>query len=73
MILSKDWKKLSTCISYPITIGEMICENEQDIQEGKFEGQFSEAFYTAVKQELCVDMFCNSQGILLSGKLADSP
>ena len=66
LFLKKSWEELGEYVSYPITIGNITCENKEEFSKGEFEQQLTEEFYTAVEKESCIDMFCSWRGIMFS-------
>ena len=65
MILAKDWKALSECISYPITMGEITYEDPIAFLSAPFDTQLNADAITVLEQETCTDMFCNYAGIMM--------
>lgn len=65
--LNHDWLAISSELSYPITISDVTYHNSEDFLEASngFENILEEAFFTALAEEDCVEMFCNWQGIML--------
>lgn len=65
--LECDWSAISAEISYPVTISDITCNNSTDFLEASqsFDGNLDEAFFSALEEEDCVDMFCNWEGIML--------
>lgn len=65
--LMQDWSAISSEISYPITISDITYENSKDFMNASdsFGSNLNEAFLTAVKNEDCVEMFCNYEGIMI--------
>lgn len=64
-ILNRDWEELAGKISYPITIGNVDCSNEEDFKRIAFDDILTDDFYTALTDESCEAMFCNYAGIML--------
>lgn len=65
--LAHDWQALSSEISYPVTIADTTYNNSAEFLEasGSFDGSLDDAFFSALENEDCVEMFCNYQGIML--------
>lgn len=65
--LMQDWSAISSEISYPITISDITYANSDDFlnASSSFGDNLNEAFLTAVKNEDCVEMFCNYEGIMI--------
>lgn len=65
--LTQDWSAISSEISYPITISGITYENGEDFLNASdsFGSNLNDAFLTAVKEEDCVEMFCNYEGIMI--------
>jgi len=66
MFSEKAWSEMGEYVSYPITIGNVICENKEAFAEGEFESELTEDFYKAIEEETCIDMFCSWRGIMFS-------
>lgn len=64
-ILNKEWEELADKISYPITVGDIECANEEDFKKIAFDDILTDDFYTALEDESCEEMFCKSTGIML--------
>ena len=65
--LEHDWSAISSEISYPIMIADITYNNSTDFlnASSEFESNLQEAFFSALEEEDCVEMFCNWQGIML--------
>lgn len=64
--LARDWAALSEDIAYPITVGEVCCEDAAAFRAGDFSA-LDQSFYDALEAERCRELFCNWQGIMLGG------
>ena len=65
LILNKEWEELADKVTYPITIGNIECSNEEDFKKIVFDDILTDDFYTALEEESCEEMFCNYAGIML--------
>ena len=65
--LEHDWSAISAEISYPIMIADITYNNSTDFLNASngFEDNLQEAFFSALEEEDCVEMFCNWEGIML--------
>ena len=65
--LEHDWSAISSEISYPITISDITYNNSTDFLEASdsFDSNLDEAFFSALEEEDCAEIFCNWQGIML--------
>ncbi|MBD5474208.1 MAG: hypothetical protein HDR20_15345 [Lachnospiraceae bacterium] len=65
--MEHDWLTISSEISYPITIsGTTYTDSEAFLDaSNNFDSNLSEKFFSYLEEEDCVEMFVNSQGIML--------
>lgn len=66
MVLTKSWDKLADVVSYPITVGDVTCQNKEEFAKGEFEKHLTDEFYEAVENEDCSLMWFNFEGIMFS-------
>lgn len=62
---NKDWNGLADHVVYPMTIGNQTYANRTEFVNVDWDIVLGTDFYASIKEEDCVDMFCNSQGIRL--------
>ena len=65
LILSSNWKKLSTYVAYPITIDEIIYEDDASLIRKLSETNLSEQAIASIQNEDCIEMFCKYSGIMM--------
>lgn len=65
--LEHDWSAIALEISYPITISDVTYNDITDFLDasGDFDSNLDEAFFSALEDEDCTEMFCNWEGIML--------
>lgn len=65
--MEHDWRTISSEISYPITIsGTTYSDRAAFLDASKnFDSNLNEKFFSYLEEEDCVEMFVNSQGIML--------
>ena len=65
--LEQDWSGISSELSYPITISDITYNNSTDFLEASnsFDSNLDEAFFSALEEEDCAEMFCSWEGIML--------
>ena len=70
LFLSHKWDKIAEMISYPIEINGIVYRTPSEIEHIQLEQNYSEMFMSALKQERCQKMYCDSDGICLgSGEI----
>ena len=67
MFLEHDWSAVSSEISYPITISNVTYNSSEDFLDASssFDSILGDAFFSALEEEDCIEMFCNWEGIML--------
>jgi hypothetical protein len=65
--LQQDWSEVASEIAYPITIGGETFESSSAFLAADLDGLFPKAFYEALEDESCQEMFCNWQGVSMGG------
>lgn len=65
LFMDHDWDKLAEMISYPIEINGTVYAAPSDIVQLDLENKYSEMFMSALEQESCHAMYCDSSGICL--------
>ncbi len=65
--LQHDWPAISEEIAYPITISGITYNNSTEFLAASksFDSSLDEAFFEALEEEDCKEMFCSWQGIML--------
>ncbi len=65
--LQHDWPAISEEIAYPITISGVTYNNSTEFLAASksFDSSLDEAFFEALEEEDCKEMFCSWQGIML--------
>lgn len=65
--MEHDWLTISSAISYPITISGTTCPDSAAFLDAanNFDSNLNEKFFSYLEEEDCVEMFINSQGIML--------
>lgn len=64
-IIAEDWKRLSEYVVYPITIAGVTYEDSTSFLAAPFEAHLDEDSIEAIRNESCIDMFCNYAGIMM--------
>ena len=64
-IIAEDWKRLSEYVVYPITIAGVTYEDSTSFLAVTFEAHLDEDSIEAIRNESCIDMFCNYAGIMM--------
>ena len=64
-ILAEDWERLSEFVAYPITIAGVTYEDSTSFLAVPFEAHLDEDSIEAIRNESCIDMFCNYAGIMM--------
>ena len=64
-ILAEDWERLSEYVVYPITIAGVTYEDSTSFLAAPFEAHLDEDSIEAIRNESCIDMFCNYAGIMM--------
>ena len=64
-IIAEDWKRLSEYVVYPITIAGVTYEDSTSFLAAPFEAHLDEDLIEAIRNESCIDMFCNYAGIMM--------
>lgn len=65
LVLSENWAELSGYIAYPITLGDVTCEDSAAFAAAPFEELLDADAIAALRDEDCTDLFCNWTGIML--------
>lgn len=65
--MEHDWLTISSEISYPITISGIMYPDSATFLDASasFDNNLNEKFFSHLEEEDCVEMFNNSQGIML--------
>lgn len=70
LFLNHKWDKIAEMISYPIEINGIVYTTPSEIKQMQLEQNYSEMFMSALGQESCQAMYCDSDGICLgSGEI----
>ena len=64
-ILAEDWEKLSEYVVYPITMGGVTYDNCTFFLAAPFGTHLDEVSIESIRNESCIDMFCNYSGIMM--------
>ena len=64
-ILAENWEGLSEIVAYPITMAGVTYEDSTSFLAAPFEAQLDEDSIEAIRNESCIDMFCNYAGIMM--------
>ncbi|MEE1256221.1 MAG: hypothetical protein UHN47_06885 [Lachnospiraceae bacterium] len=65
LFLNHKWDKIAEMISYPIEINGIVYRTPSEIEHIQLEQNYSEMFMSALGQESCQAMYCDSDGICL--------
>ena len=67
LFMEHDWLAISSEIAYPITISGTTYTDSTVFLDASdnFDSNLNEDFFSYLKEEDCVEMFINSQGIML--------
>lgn len=65
LFLNHKWDKIAEMISYPIEINGIVYTTPSEIEHMQLEQNYSEMFISALGQESCQAMYCDSDGICL--------
>lgn len=65
LFLNHKWDKIAERISYPIEINGIVYTTPFEIEHMQLEQNYSEMFMSALGQESCQMMYCDSEGICL--------
>ncbi len=66
LFLDHKWSNIAEMIQYPITIDGKTYEQIPDFIKGGFEGSYRNEFMAAMEAEDCMDMYCDSAGIMMA-------
>ncbi|MBQ6786764.1 MAG: RHS repeat protein [Lachnospiraceae bacterium] len=70
LFLNHKWDKIAEMISYPIEIDGIEYAEFSDVVQLELDNKYSEMFMSALGQESCQAMYCDSDGICLgSGEI----
>ena len=64
-IIAEDWERLSEYVVYPITMAGVTYEDSTSFLATPFEVHLDEDSIEAIRNESCIDMFCNYAGIMM--------
>ena len=64
-IIAEDWERLSEYVAYPITMAGVTYEDSTSFLAAPFEAHLDEDSIEAIRNESCIDMFCNYAGIMM--------
>ena len=64
-IIAEDWERLSEYVVYPITIAGVTYEDSTSFLTAPFEAHLDDDSIESIRNESCIDMFCNYAGIMM--------
>lgn len=63
-VLDKDWEAFARYVEFPISVKDVTYEDEEEFLKADWNDILSDAFFFAVAQEACQDMYVCEKGIV---------